>query len=185
MADIVQMAPPGTGYGMPPAGAPMAPVPDPMTPSYPAPQAPAPAPAAPPAAPAPKETSTPGSTTRSVDPTGLSPFAPRNETRFPELSRPTAPLAARVPAFLTVSVPTDAEVFVDGHKTQYRGATRRFSSPPISGGEDYVYDLRVEITRNGKKVAKTQEVRVRGGVQSTATFTFADAAETELVARVR
>lgn len=116
---------------------------------------------------------------------------PDAASRAPSIVRPLRDVP-RVPvstapasAVLTVQVPQDARIFVDDHETQQRGATRRFASPPITRDREFSYALRVEVTRNGRTVVKTQDVKVRGGAQSLATFSFTDPNESELVARVR
>ncbi|MEN1678174.1 MAG: TIGR03000 domain-containing protein [Planctomycetota bacterium] len=68
---------------------------------------------------------------------------------------------------LSVRVPTDAVVFVNGKKTTSTGSQRQYVSHGLQSGESYTYDVRVEVLRNGEKVSDSKSVKlVAGGNQS-------------------
>ena len=52
------------------------------------------------------------------------------------------PPADQQPAFLTVLVPPDAQVEIQGAKTTSKGEIRNFVSPPIIVGKEYVYTVK-------------------------------------------
>jgi uncharacterized protein (TIGR03000 family) len=77
---------------------------------------------------------------------------------------------AEAPATITVRLPADARLTVDGAKTQATESSRTFVSPPLQPGKEYQYTLRCEVTRDGKKVERTKDITVRAGQQSEVTF---------------
>ena len=60
-------------------------------------------------------------------------------------------------AFLTVSVPADAKVFVNGMATTSTGTTRQYVSRGLASGYSYSYEIRVEVTRDGRIVEENFE----------------------------
>src|SRR4051812_3720305 len=66
-------------------------------------------------------------------------------------------------AHVTVQLPADAKLYVEGVLCPKTGATRSFDSPPIQPGRSYSYELRAEIERDGKTVADTKTIKVRPG----------------------
>jgi uncharacterized protein (TIGR03000 family) len=73
-------------------------------------------------------------------------------------------------AHLVVEVPDDAEVWLEGSKTQQTGTTRRYVSPPLVRGKDYTYELRVRWTADGHPVERSKTVVVHAGEQVRITF---------------
>lgn len=70
-----------------------------------------------------------------------------------------------------VEVPVDAKVYVDGIETKQTNSSKRsFISPPLTPGENYVYDVKVEVTRDGKLLTEIQQVKVRAGEETRAVF---------------
>jgi uncharacterized protein (TIGR03000 family) len=78
------------------------------------------------------------------------------------------------PATIVVRLPADAKLTVDGSVTRSTEGVRTFVSPPLQAGKDYQYTLRAEVTRDGKKVERTREVKVRAGQTSEVNFDFAE-----------
>jgi uncharacterized protein (TIGR03000 family) len=70
------------------------------------------------------------------------------------------------PANLTVMVPADAQLTVDGVKTTQKGETRKFISPPLQAGKRYVYTLRATWMESGKEVEVKRDVRVEAGKET-------------------
>jgi uncharacterized protein (TIGR03000 family) len=67
------------------------------------------------------------------------------------------------PAVLAVTVPPEAEVWVDGNPTRQAGEQRLFASPPLNPGQNYLYVLRVRWMENGQPVEHMKTVNVQGG----------------------
>jgi uncharacterized protein (TIGR03000 family) len=73
-------------------------------------------------------------------------------------------------ARLTIDVPVDAKVFLDGQLMTGAVAKRVFQTPVLIAGHTYFYDLRVEIVRDGRTIAETQRVILQPGQMATAAF---------------
>ena len=78
-------------------------------------------------------------------------------------------------ALLTVAVPEDAVVYVNGYRTRSTGARRRFVSTGLQRGESYGYEVRAEIERDGKRIDRTRVVSLSAGRKADLTFEFAPA----------
>jgi uncharacterized protein (TIGR03000 family) len=76
----------------------------------------------------------------------------------------TATVSVRVPV-------ADAEVWIEGRKTQQQGTTREFVSPPLDPGRSYTYTVRASWVENGKPVEQTRTVPVQANGTATADFT--------------
>ncbi|GBD37212.1 hypothetical protein HRbin36_02342 [bacterium HR36] len=64
---------------------------------------------------------------------------------------------------LIVHLPADAQLFINGHRTQQTGSIREFVTPPLAEGKTYSYVLRAIWTGNGKLVSVEREVGFRAG----------------------
>jgi uncharacterized protein (TIGR03000 family) len=71
------------------------------------------------------------------------------------------------PIFLTVKVPADAQLLIDGTPTRSTSETRTFISPPVQTGRDFKYIIRAGIQRDGKMTWADKEVTVRAGQENT------------------
>jgi len=69
------------------------------------------------------------------------------------------------PARITITVPGDARVSIDGAATTTTDTTRTFESPTLVPGKSYTYTFQAEFVRDGKNVVVTREVKVRAGVE--------------------
>jgi uncharacterized protein (TIGR03000 family) len=89
--------------------------------------------------------------------------------------RPAAPAAAtparQETASLTVVVPADAEVFIEGDPTMETGTERRFVTPPLTVGAKYRYTIRARWSQDGAPVDKTRKVQITGGAKVSIDFT--------------
>lgn len=90
---------------------------------------------------------------------------------------PKAPVAAPqyyeqtgVQARVTMQVPPDARVFVDGMPTRATSEHRVFTTPPLEPGRTYYYEVRVEVVRDGRTLSETQQLVVRPGETASASF---------------
>ncbi|HLJ94383.1 MAG TPA: TIGR03000 domain-containing protein [Gemmataceae bacterium] len=67
------------------------------------------------------------------------------------------------PVRLEVRVPADAQVWIDGTKTQQKGTVRQFISPPIEPGRQYSYKIEAKWMDKGNERTRTQTLAVRPG----------------------
>jgi uncharacterized protein (TIGR03000 family) len=68
-------------------------------------------------------------------------------------------------ASITVQVPADAQVWLEGHLTQQSGTTRTFVSPALPPKQNFVYQVRVRWTGPKGVVEQKQKVEVQAGAQ--------------------
>lgn len=80
-------------------------------------------------------------------------------------------------ATLTVSVPADAKIYVNGLPTRSIGEVRRYVSRGLSDGMSYTYEVRAVADRNGETVEETKKVEVRAGQEVELAFSFANGNE--------
>jgi uncharacterized protein (TIGR03000 family) len=112
-------------------------------------------------------TSGPSPRMRDAAPSASTPSA----TPAPAAEPPVAPQPPE-PAMIDLTLPTrDAEVWVGGVRTTQTGTERRFVSPPLPPGSDYVYAVRVRW-RDAQGEVKLQQhnVLVQAGSHVTVTF---------------
>ncbi|OWK36125.1 hypothetical protein FRUB_08688 [Fimbriiglobus ruber] len=84
----------------------------------------------------------------------------------PEMAAPVVVVKAVEPAKsaqLTVELPADAKLYVDGVLTKGTGATRQFHTPSLVAGESFFYDMKAEIEVNGRTEVEQKRVIVRAG----------------------
>lgn len=75
-----------------------------------------------------------------------------------------------------VLLPYDARLFFDDIPTRQTGMTRLYTTPPLVTGSEYYYQLRAEITREGKVISQTRKVPVRSGDTTYVDFSDLDPA---------
>lgn len=75
-------------------------------------------------------------------------------------------------AAVIVRLPADARLFVDARQLTLTGAERKFVSPELPAGQEFMYRFRAEYDRDGETVSVTRKVPVRAG--ATVTVEFAD-----------
>lgn len=99
--------------------------------------------------------------------------------------KPTA--GRRLPpdaAQLTVVVPEDAQVYVNGMLTKTPGTQRSFVSYGLKPGYNYTYEVRALVTRDGETLSDVQVVRVRVGEARDLAFDFSTRPDAVLAARL-
>jgi uncharacterized protein (TIGR03000 family) len=64
---------------------------------------------------------------------------------------------------LTVRVPTDARVFVNGLPTTSTGSLRRYVSSGLRAGYNYTYHVRAEVIRDGQTISESKTVKLQAG----------------------
>jgi uncharacterized protein (TIGR03000 family) len=74
------------------------------------------------------------------------------------------------PARLLVALPADAELFIDGQPTRSAESLRTFTTPNLQPGDTYYYVLRIEMQRDGKRVAEDRRVLLRAGEETRINF---------------
>ncbi len=154
-----------------------------------------------PAAPLAEDPATPAREPASVLPTPPAPTAipPAPDANLPappdnpplppppgDAAKPTAGI--RLPAsatLLTVVVPEDAQVDVNGMLTKTPGTQRQYASYGLQPGYTYTYEVRARVTRNGQTVEDVQFVRVRAGEERQVAFDFGTRPNAAIAARLR
>jgi uncharacterized protein (TIGR03000 family) len=77
--------------------------------------------------------------------------------------------------YLTVSVPSEAKVFVNGKQTKSIGAVRQFVSRGLEAGKKYRFEIRAEIpSTDGETMVEERELMVSAGDAENLAFAFAD-----------
>ncbi len=122
---------------------------------------------------------------------GSTPMAPQTPTPAPALPENPAGTAPPVPGAaapgphadaapgaagsgqLTIVVPADAKVFINGHQTRSVGTQRQYVSYGLESGLTYRYEVRAEVVRDGKTVEDTREVFLTAGSREGVAFDFA------------
>jgi len=86
------------------------------------------------------------------------------QTGYRVYYRVPTPDAPAGTVLLNVRVPSEAQIWIDGDKTQQSGSFRRFLSPQLDQGKSYVYTIKGEWQQqNGQKITRTRKVTVRAG----------------------
>ncbi|HOM17272.1 MAG TPA: TIGR03000 domain-containing protein [Thermoguttaceae bacterium] len=73
---------------------------------------------------------------------------------------------------LTIYVPYDAKVFINGLETRTPGSRRQYVSYGLMPGYRYKYEVRVEIVRDGKILEDTKVVYLTPGAKEALAFGF-------------
>jgi uncharacterized protein (TIGR03000 family) len=66
-----------------------------------------------------------------------------------------------------VALPADAELWLNGQRTQRNGAERDFITPPLQTGQTCAYQVKARWTQDGQPVEETIEVKVRANKTTT------------------
>jgi uncharacterized protein (TIGR03000 family) len=86
-----------------------------------------------------------------------------------EFDDPGEPLDADR-ARVTVKLPADAKLYVDGKPTELASESRAWESTRLDDDREYYYDVTVEVTRDGQKQTQTKRVLVRAGQKVRVDF---------------
>jgi uncharacterized protein (TIGR03000 family) len=71
---------------------------------------------------------------------------------------------------ITVRVPANAEVWMQGKKMSETGTERRFTLPALDPQATYDYDVRVTWSDNGRKVSDDHHLKIRAGDHQSITL---------------
>ncbi|HWG47817.1 MAG TPA: TIGR03000 domain-containing protein [Gemmataceae bacterium] len=74
-------------------------------------------------------------------------------------------------AEVTVVVPESAELWFNGTKTTQKGPERKFVTPPLTPGEDFIYTVKARWMENGKPVEQTRPIHVQANSSQVIDFT--------------
>jgi uncharacterized protein (TIGR03000 family) len=80
------------------------------------------------------------------------------------------PFAGTGPGTLVVTLPEDARLTFNGVVSTAPGASRTFTVPALSFGQDFGYDLVAEVTVDGKTTRAAARVIVRAGETARVTL---------------
>jgi len=81
--------------------------------------------------------------------------------------------AADVETALTLHVPADAQVYLDGTATNGKGSVRTFRTTRLEDGQSWSdYVVRVTIVRDGEEMTKEETISLNAGDQKELTFQF-------------
>ena len=64
---------------------------------------------------------------------------------------------------LSLRVPANAEVLIDGNKMNQTGAVRDFVTPALDQGRQFSYDIQARWTENGRTVERERHVSFHAG----------------------
>lgn len=96
----------------------------------------------------------------------------------------SVPKAAAEAAVLSIALPEDARVYINGRLTKTEGSVRNYVARKLDDGEEQGYQVKAILTRNGKQLVRTQTVRMRRGVTRTLEFDFEKPVTTLLALKV-
>jgi uncharacterized protein (TIGR03000 family) len=99
-----------------------------------------------------------------------------------DFAPPTTGMSADASGVLTVWVPYDAKVTVNGLETRSTGSRRQFVSYGLQPGLSYKYVVRAQIVRDGQLQEDTRMVTLTAGQVTAVAFGFNTSAE-QLAAR--
>jgi uncharacterized protein (TIGR03000 family) len=74
------------------------------------------------------------------------------------------------PASITVRLPAEARLWVDGVYCPLVSDTRTFQTPRLQPGQQYAYTMKAELIRDGRTVTQNQRVLMSAGRQVEVTF---------------
>jgi len=78
-------------------------------------------------------------------------------------TKPEPKKADAGPAHITVHVPADAKLTVDGVECPLTSETRTFDTPTLQPGQQFYYTVKAEVIRDGKPVSVTRRVIFESG----------------------
>jgi len=166
---------PTTGTSMPtPAAAPTSPAVAPKPESTPTSPSNAPNPVTPvtPVTPNPVTPEKPGTSSGGIPGTSPSPVTPDGGLVPPVPNKTSIEPTAADTGNLTVWVPNEAKVTINGMLTKSTGSKRHFVSYGLRPGYSYKYVVKAEIVREGKIVTEEQTVALAAGDRSGVAFGF-------------
>lgn len=87
------------------------------------------------------------------------------------MNKPTTMNNNAAPARVSISLPADAKLYVDGQLTRTMDKSfRTFATPDLDNGQEYRYVMKAEVVRNGVVQSETKTVIVRAGAEISEEF---------------
>ncbi len=77
-----------------------------------------------------------------------------------------APVVSRV----TVTLPSDARLWIENVECPLTSSVRSFNTPPLNAHQQYFYNIRVEVVRDGRPTSQTQRVIINPGQEVRVDF---------------
>ncbi|MCU0702514.1 MAG: TIGR03000 domain-containing protein [Fimbriiglobus sp.] len=74
------------------------------------------------------------------------------------------------PARLTIELPADAKLYVDGVLVKGATNSRNFHTPDLPTGKSFYYDLKAEMVVDGETVTEEKRVVVKAGDAANESF---------------
>ena len=119
----------------------------------------------------------------------------RQSTQKPKVELASISLRRRTPrpvltragigeAVLGLSVPEDANVYINGKLTTTPGTLREYVSRKLKSGKSYSYQVKAAIERDGKVLVRSKLVRIETGTSQLVEFDFIRPQVTKLVLKV-
>jgi uncharacterized protein (TIGR03000 family) len=102
---------------------------------------------------------------------------------FSDLNLGAIAQAAMKPATVTVNLPEDGKLFVDGAPYPISANQRTFNTPALRQGKDYYYELKAQVVRDGKTQTETQTITVEPGKHVQVNFKTLKAVQTAVTIR--
>lgn len=84
--------------------------------------------------------------------------------------KPVEKKAEAASARITVRLPADAKLSVDGVECPLASDTRAFETPRLQPGQKFYYTVKAEVVRDGKPVSETKRVIFEAGRQIDVEF---------------
>lgn len=145
-----------------------------------------PGPIQPPELPGPEPGPEPSPTMPEATPGQEPPEAPMPPSKVPETpagSEPTTFRTRGTSGLLTVFVPDDARVTVNGLPTRSKGTRRQYVSYGLQPGFSYKYEIRAEVLRDGRVLSATRTVVLTAGDRREVAMSLGPGAAERLAAR--
>jgi uncharacterized protein (TIGR03000 family) len=87
-------------------------------------------------------------------------------------------------AVLSIALPSEARVYINGRLTRTEGSVRNYVARRLKAGKDHGYQIKAILDRGGKTLVRTQTVRMKRGVTRTVEFDFDKPVTTLLALKV-
>jgi len=72
---------------------------------------------------------------------------------------------------ITIRLPAEAKLFVEGQQQKVTNGTRTFVTPPLPADREAIYNVKIEIVRDGETMTLTKKAYVRAGGSTVVEFT--------------
>jgi len=88
------------------------------------------------------------------------------------------------PAVLSLALPSDARVYINGRLTKTEGSVRNYVARKLKSGKEQSYQVKAVINRGGKQLVRSHNIRMKLGVTRTVEFDFDKPVTTALALKV-